>query len=169
MNLTFVKFKTTTRWGSNSGWPFVFFFQNYIKINMHNLNFSQDICEQSFFKSTSNIEWAISTISKIFLHRLHFTFTLIVFFMKFPDYFYQSLSYPIYMWMASLATFFILYLCPEALYHLESDNLFRITVVVADWLGWNPYHSSSFCTLSDWLILKFKLIYCWNFLSALLV
>ena len=25
--------------------------------------------------------------------------------------------------------------CPKALYHLESDNLFRITVVVADWLG----------------------------------
>ena len=25
--------------------------------------------------------------------------------------------------------------CPEALYHLESDNLFCITVVVADWLG----------------------------------
>ena len=25
--------------------------------------------------------------------------------------------------------------CPKALYHLESDNIFRITVVVADWLG----------------------------------
>ena len=25
--------------------------------------------------------------------------------------------------------------CPKALYHLERDNLFRITVVVADWLG----------------------------------
>ena len=25
--------------------------------------------------------------------------------------------------------------CPKALYHLESDNLFRITVVVADWLS----------------------------------
>ena len=25
--------------------------------------------------------------------------------------------------------------CPKALFHLESDNLFRITVVVADWLG----------------------------------
>ena len=25
--------------------------------------------------------------------------------------------------------------CPKALYHLESDYLFRITVVVADWLG----------------------------------
>ena len=25
--------------------------------------------------------------------------------------------------------------CPKAVYHLESDNLFRITVVVADWLG----------------------------------
>ena len=25
--------------------------------------------------------------------------------------------------------------CPKALYHLESDNLFRITVVVPDWLG----------------------------------
>ena len=25
--------------------------------------------------------------------------------------------------------------CPIALFHLESDNLFRITVVVADWLG----------------------------------
>ena len=25
--------------------------------------------------------------------------------------------------------------CPKALYHLESDNLFRITEVVADWLG----------------------------------
>ena len=24
--------------------------------------------------------------------------------------------------------------CPKALFHLESDNLFRITVVVADWL-----------------------------------
>ena len=24
---------------------------------------------------------------------------------------------------------------PKALYHLEGDNLFRITVVVADWLG----------------------------------
>ena len=58
--------------------------------------------------------------------------------------------------------------CPKALYHLESDNLFRITVVVADWLGWNPYHRSSFCTLSDWLISKFKLIYRWNFLLALL-
>ena len=26
-------------------------------------------------------------------------------------------------------------LCPRALYHLESDNIFCITVVVADWLG----------------------------------
>ena len=25
--------------------------------------------------------------------------------------------------------------CPKALYHLESDNLFCITLVVADWLG----------------------------------
>ena len=25
--------------------------------------------------------------------------------------------------------------CPKVLYHLESDNLFRITLVVADWLG----------------------------------
>ena len=25
--------------------------------------------------------------------------------------------------------------CPKALYYLESDNIFRITVVVADWLG----------------------------------
>ena len=25
--------------------------------------------------------------------------------------------------------------CPKELYHLESDNLFRITLVVADWLG----------------------------------
>ena len=25
--------------------------------------------------------------------------------------------------------------CPKALYHLESDTLFRITLVVADWLG----------------------------------
>ena len=25
--------------------------------------------------------------------------------------------------------------CPKALFHLESDILFRITVVVADWLG----------------------------------
>ena len=25
--------------------------------------------------------------------------------------------------------------CPKALFHLESDNLFRITVVVNDWLG----------------------------------
>ena len=25
--------------------------------------------------------------------------------------------------------------CPKALFHLESDNLFCITVVVADWLG----------------------------------
>ena len=25
--------------------------------------------------------------------------------------------------------------CPKALYHLESDNIFHITVVVADWLG----------------------------------
>ena len=24
---------------------------------------------------------------------------------------------------------------PKALYHLDSDNIFRITVVVADWLG----------------------------------
>ena len=24
--------------------------------------------------------------------------------------------------------------CPKALYHLRSDNIFRITVVVADWL-----------------------------------
>ena len=50
--------------------------------------------------------------------------------------------------------------CPKALYHLESDNLFGITLVLADWLGWNPYHHSSFCTLSDWLISKFKLICC---------
>ena len=42
-------------------------------------------------------------------------------------------------------TTFILYLClhsvlvsvscPKTLYHLESDNIFRIAVVVADWLG----------------------------------
>ena len=44
----------------------------------------------------------------------------------------------------------------------------RITIVVADWLGWNPYHRSSFFTVSDWIILKFKLFYRWNFLSALL-
>ena len=25
--------------------------------------------------------------------------------------------------------------CPKALFHLESDNLFRITVVIDDWLG----------------------------------
>ena len=25
--------------------------------------------------------------------------------------------------------------CPKALYHLESDNLFCITLVVFDWLG----------------------------------
>ena len=25
--------------------------------------------------------------------------------------------------------------CPKALCHLESDNIFRITVVAADWLG----------------------------------
>ena len=25
--------------------------------------------------------------------------------------------------------------CPKALYHLENDNLFCITVVVADWPG----------------------------------
>ena len=25
--------------------------------------------------------------------------------------------------------------CPKALYQLESDNIFHITVVVADWLG----------------------------------
>ena len=25
--------------------------------------------------------------------------------------------------------------CPKTLFHLESDNLFCITVVVADWLG----------------------------------
>ena len=25
--------------------------------------------------------------------------------------------------------------CPKALFQLESDNLFRITVVVSDWLG----------------------------------
>ena len=58
--------------------------------------------------------------------------------------------------------------CPKALFHLESDNLFRITVVVADWLCWNPYHRSSFCNISDWIILKFKLICRWNFLSTLL-
>ena len=34
----------------------------------------------------------------------------------------------------------------KALFHLESDNHFRITVVVGDGLGWNPYHHSScFC------------------------
>ena len=32
----------------------------------------------------------------------------------------------------------------------------------------NPYHRSSFYTVSDWIISKFKLIYRWNFLSALL-
>ena len=58
--------------------------------------------------------------------------------------------------------------CPKALNHLESDNIFRITVVVADWLGWNPYHGSSFFTIFDWIISKFKLNYRWNFLSALL-
>ena len=42
--------------------------------------------------------------------------------------------------------------CPKALYHLLSDNLFRITVVVADWLGRNPYHRSSFCTVTYWMI-----------------
>ena len=46
--------------------------------------------------------------------------------------------------------------CPKALYQLESDNIFRITVVVADWLGWNPYHHSSFWTVSDWMILKIQ-------------
>ena len=45
------------------------------------------------------------------------------------------------------------YSCPKVLYNLESDNIFHITVVVADWLGLNPYHRSSFYTLSDWLIL----------------
>ena len=32
---------------------------------------------------------------------------------------------------------FIIVLCPKVLYHLESDDLFRITIVtlVADWLG----------------------------------
>ena len=30
---------------------------------------------------------------------------------------------------------FLIISCPKALYHLESDNIFRITVVVADWLG----------------------------------
>ena len=73
------------------------------------------------------------------------------------------LLYDIYSVLVSVS-------CPKALYHLESDNLFRITVVVADWLGWNPYHRSSFCTVSDWMIWKiqsFKLLellvsHCWN-------
>ena len=63
---------------------------------------------------------------------------------------------------------FIIVSCPKALYHLENDHIFRITVVVADWLGWNPYHRSNLFSVSDWIILKFKLIYRWNFLSALL-
>ena len=46
--------------------------------------------------------------------------------------------------------------CPKALYHLESDNIICITLVVDDWLGLNPYHHSSFCTLSDWLIQKIQ-------------
>ena len=25
--------------------------------------------------------------------------------------------------------------CPKALYHLESDNIFHMIIVVADWLG----------------------------------
>ena len=39
---------------------------------------------------------------------------------------------------------------PKALLYLKSsDNLFRITLIVADWLGWNPYHCCSFCTVSS--------------------
>ena len=79
----------------------------------------------------------------------------------------QRLNFP---WKFSCLVYSVLVSvsCPKALYHLESDNLFRITVVVADWLGWNPYHRSSFCTVSDWIILKFRLICHWNFLSTLL-
>ena len=39
---------------------------------------------------------------------------------------------------------------------LESDNLFCFTRVVADWLGWNPYHRNSFCPVSNWLISNSK-------------
>ena len=37
-------------------------------------------------------------------------------------------GFPIYSVLVSVS-------CPKALFHLESDNLFCITVVVADWLG----------------------------------
>ena len=39
-----------------------------------------------------------------------------------------SVVYDIYSVLVSVS-------CQKALYHLESDNLFCITVVVADWLG----------------------------------
>ena len=59
--------------------------------------------------------------------------------------------------ISKLVQYFIMYLClyhvQKALYHLESDNIFHITVVIADWLGWNPYRRSSFFTVSDWIIL----------------
>ena len=73
-------------------------------------------------------------------------------------------SYSIYN--ASVYSVLVFVSCPKVLYHLEIDNIFRITLVVADWLAWNPYHRSSFFTVSDWIILKFKLIYRWNFMSA---
>ena len=62
--------------------------------------------------------------------------------------------------------------CSKVLFHLESDNLFHITIVVVDLLDWNPYHCSSCCTVSYWRILEFKIPYqvsfCLNLLSALL-
>ena len=57
--------------------------------------------------------------------------------------------------------------CPKALYHLESDTLFCITVVVADWLGWNPYHRSSFCIVSDWMIWKIQSLKLLEFLVCI--
>ena len=51
--------------------------------------------------------------------------------------------------------------CPKALYHLRSDNIFRITVVVADWLDWNPYHRSSFffnCSRLDYFKIEIYLL-----------
>ena len=38
--------------------------------------------------------------------------------------------------------------CPKALLHFENDNLFPITVVVADWLGLNPCCCKSNCPVS---------------------
>ena len=58
--------------------------------------------------------------------------------------------------------------CPKALYHLRSDNIFRITEVVADWLDWNPYHRSRFfnCIRLDYL--KIQTYLSLEFMSALL-